>query len=61
MRRFLNEINMSESYEVVSLREDNTRSLRLIRNVEFHSRTKHIDVQHHYIRQIEEEEEIRVK
>lgn len=34
----------------VSLKGDNQESLALAHNPVFHARTKHIDIQHHYIR-----------
>ena len=42
--RFLNHLP-------VQLLADNQSSMRLSKNAEFHSRTKHIDVQYHYIRE----------
>jgi hypothetical protein len=37
--------------EVVWIRGDNQSALRLVANPEFHSRSKHIDVQYHYTRE----------
>lgn len=34
---------------VISLKEDNQDSIALAYNLVFHSKTKHIDIQHHYI------------
>ncbi len=34
----------------LSLKEDNQGSIALAHNPVFHARTKHIDIQHHYIR-----------
>ena len=34
---------------------DNQSSLFLVRNPELHSRSKHIDVQYHYVRELKEE------
>lgn len=36
--------------EGVSLKGDNQGSIALAHNPVFHARTKHIDIQHHYIR-----------
>ena len=35
----------------VQLYGDNQSSIRLVKNPEFHARTKHIDVQYHYVRE----------
>ena len=35
----------------VQLHGDNQSSIKLVKNPEFHARTKHIDVQYHYIRE----------
>ncbi len=35
---------------VIPLKSDDQRSIALAHNPIFHSRTKHIDIQHHYIR-----------
>jgi hypothetical protein len=34
---------------------DNQGALRLVANPEFHSRSKHVDVQYHYVRELLEE------
>ena len=34
---------------------DNQSAIKLVRNPEFHQRTKHIDVRYHYIRQQQEQ------
>lgn len=34
---------------------DNQSAIRLVKNPEFHQRTKHIDVKYHFIRSMEEE------
>jgi hypothetical protein len=40
---------------------DNQGALRLIGNPEFHSRSKHIDVQYHYVRELKEAGTIEVE
>ena len=40
----------NKSMMLVELRVDNSSAIELAKNPEFHSRTKHIDVRHHYIR-----------
>lgn len=39
-----------ESSMIIPLKGDNQGSIALAHNLVFHSRTKHIDIQHHYIR-----------
>lgn len=51
MRRFLNEMALGETTEVV-LNGDNESSLSSTKNPEAQNRTKHIDVQHHYLREL---------
>lgn len=50
MRCFLNEMALGETTEVV-LNGDNDSSLSSTKNPEAQNRTKHIDVQHHYLRE----------
>lgn len=40
---------------------DNQSAIKLVRNPEFHKRTKHIDIRYHYIREKVEEKEIKVE
>lgn len=40
---------------------DNQSAIRLIKNPEFHKRTKHIDVRYHYIREKFEEQLFQVE
>ena len=47
--------------ENLTLYGDNEISINLTRNVESQYRTKHIDVQHHYIRELVNKEEFTVK
>ena len=50
LRRLLNGITQLVSGEPVVINNDNQGSHKLARNPVFHSRTKHIDVRHHFIR-----------
>jgi hypothetical protein len=56
IRRLLNEMRATQV--PMTLFGDNKGCLKLMRNPEQHDRTKHIDVQHHYVRQLEEEGEV---
>lgn len=57
MRRFLNEMALGETTEV-TLNGDNESSLSSTKNPEAENRTKHIDVQHHYIQELINEKEL---
>ncbi len=59
IKRFVNELEM-EVTETVILHGDNEMSIALTKNAESQRRTKHIDVQHHYIRELIEEGELTV-
>ena len=39
----------------IKLYSDNQSSIALVKNPEYHQRTKHIDIQYHYIRQVYED------
>ena len=43
----------------IQLLGDNQGALALIKNSEHHSRTKHIDVQYHYVREVTEDDLIK--
>lgn len=38
--------------EVISLFNDNRGTIKLVNNDVYHSRTKHIDVRHHFVRNV---------
>jgi hypothetical protein len=59
LRTLLNEIG-HPCNKPTTLYVDNQCSIRLVRNPEFHKRTKHIDVKYHYIRERVENREIEV-
>ena len=44
----------------ITLNDDNEMSITLTKNAESQHRTKHIDVQHHYIRELIDEKELTV-
>lgn len=50
LRKFLHEILQSNSNDIVFYM-DNQSAIRLVKNPEFHKRTKHIDVRYHFIRE----------
>uniref|UniRef100_A0A1Y1NFD6 Copia protein n=1 Tax=Photinus pyralis TaxID=7054 RepID=A0A1Y1NFD6_PHOPY len=50
LRSFLNEIG-EDVTSATPLLVDNQSAIRLIKNPEFHKRTKHIDTKYHFIRE----------
>lgn len=60
IRRFINELGQ-ETVEEVILHGDNEVNIALTRNAESQHRTKHIDVQHHYIRELVNEKELTIR
>lgn len=54
LKRLLSELLVSDQL-FPTLFMDNQSAIRLIKNPEFHKRTKHIDVRYHYIREQFEE------
>ena len=61
LRHLLNGITQEVSREPVIIHNDNQGSHKLARNPVFHSRTKHIDVRHHFIRGALEEGHIELE
>lgn len=54
--RWMDELNFSKSVKLpICLCGDNKGALDLIRNPEHHARTKHIDIQYHFIREVIED------
>lgn len=60
IRKFINEIEI-EVVEDLTLFGDNEISIALTKNAESQHQTKHIDVQHHYIRGLVNEGELIVE
>ena len=59
IRNFINDLRIPGLYvKSVPLFIDCNSALKLTRNPEFHSKSKHIDVKHHFIREKVESEEI---
>jgi hypothetical protein len=59
LKRLLNEIEHVEK-KAITLNCDNQSTIRLVWNPEFHQRTKHIETKYHFIRERQEEEEIKI-
>lgn len=60
LRNLLNDIGC-RCEKAIILYIDNQSAIRLIKNPEFHKRTKHIDIRHHFIREKVEQGDIEVK
>ena len=60
IRRFINEMKL-EAVEDVTLYGDNEMSIALTKNAENQHRIKHIDVQHHYIRELFNKRELTIE
>lgn len=51
--RWMNELDFSKSMKMpIILKGDNKGALDLIRNPEHHARTKHVDIQYHFVREV---------
>ena len=50
-RTFLNELGFNSSESPIQLFSDSQGSIALAKNPEYHSRTKHIDIKHHFVRE----------
>lgn len=59
IRRFINEMT-PDIVPAITLNCDNEMSITLTKNAESQHRTKHIDVQHHYIRELIDEKKLTV-
>jgi len=56
IQNFINDLRIPGIHiDSIPLYIDNNSALKLSRNPEFHSRSKHIDVKHHFIREKVEE------
>jgi hypothetical protein len=51
LRSLLRSLGYDEGLDLVVIEGDNQGSLALTENPEFHQRTKHIDIKHHFLRQ----------
>ena len=63
IRRLLNEIGIAPNSlkETAIIRSDNQGSLALAKNSIHHARTKHIDIQHHFVREKVESGEVELE
>ncbi|RWS18114.1 copia protein-like protein [Leptotrombidium deliense] len=54
LRELLKEL-LHKSIDALAIYCDNLSAIKLVKNPEFHKRTKHIDVRYHFIREKQEE------
>lgn len=59
IKRFINELQLEITG--LSLKGDSEASLNLTKNPESQHRTKHIDVQHHYVRELANDKELEIE
>jgi len=64
LQNIINELNNSLQLKIPInipvILEDNTGAIKLGYNAEFHKRTKHINIKYHYIRELVENNKIRI-
>lgn len=51
IKNFINDLNVSIQFDSIPIHVDNEAAIRLSKNPEFHQRSKHIDLRHHFIRE----------
>jgi len=61
MQKFINELELDNATASITLLDDNELSIKLVHNVKQHSHIKYIDVQHHYIWNMINDEELIVE
>lgn len=58
LRSFLKELEIGEEHTAMTIYEDNQSSIALAKNLIHHAHTKHIDIQHYFIREKVESGEV---
>ena len=61
LQQFLIELLMNQPPASVQILGDNQASLDLVKNMEYHNQTKHIDIQHHYVRELVQDDYIHME
>lgn len=59
IKKFINELGLETTG--LSLKSDNKASLSLIKNFESQHKTKHIDVQHHYVCELVNDKKLEIE
>ncbi len=52
LKGLINDLGTDLQVETVPLRIDNESAMKLTKNAEFHGRTKHINIKHHFVREL---------
>lgn len=58
IKKFFNELQALDCIDSLSILSDNIFNIKMTKNNKFHGQTKHIDIQHHLIRELVEENKI---
>ena len=61
LKRLLEDLQQRDSNAPITIYGDNQGSIALTRNPEYHRRTKHIDIRHHFVREKVEDGQIVIK
>ena len=51
LKSFINDLDIGIHFNTVPIHVDNQSAIKLAKNPEFHQRSKHIDLRHHFLRQ----------
>ena len=60
LKTAITDLRLDIQHEIPAIFEDNQGTIKLANNPEFHKRTKHIDIQYHYIRECITNHQIRL-
>ena len=61
LKRFLDHLKVTSSEEPVTIMSDSQSSIAYIKDPKFHSKTKHIDIKYHYVKDIVARGEVNLK
>lgn len=55
LRNFLKELELKKETDKITIYNDNQSAIKLVKNNVYHSRSKHIDIQYHFVREVYEQ------
>lgn len=58
MKKFINNLQALDCIDTLPMLDNNTSSIKMTKNDEFHKQTKYINIQHHFIRELVEQNKI---
>ena len=61
LKRFLNHLKVTSSEEPVTIMSDSQSSIAYTKDSKFHSKTKHIDIKYHYVKDMVARGEVNLK